>query len=134
KWEPPYTSGAEVFSQGHAGPAGLAMNEEGQMLAVPNFNGNTLSYLSLIPTGVAELSEKPDIRIEGDQLMIKSESPCKILISSIGGKQVFGATYGAGDIKLSLQEVLANNSQGIYILTIRSEKGCDSVKYYHHGN
>jgi len=134
KWEPPYTTGPEIFSQGHAGPAGLALNKEGDLLAVPNFNGNSISYLSLIPAGTGENGAKSSIRIKGDQLMIKSESPCRILISSVEGKQVFSAPYGTGDIKLSLREVLVNNSQGIYILTIQTEKACDSVKYYHHGN
>ncbi|NCA77417.1 MAG: hypothetical protein EOM90_13880 [Alphaproteobacteria bacterium] len=130
KWEPPYTSGAEIFSQGHAGPAGLALNEERQMLAVPNFNGNTVTYLSLIPTGVVEQSKKPEIRIEGDQLVVNSSTACKILITAINGKQVFMESYGPGEIILPLKSALATHNRGFYILTVYTEICCDSVKYY----
>jgi len=131
KWEPPYTSGAEVFSQGHAGPAGLALNEEKQMLAVPNFNGNTVSYLSLIPTGVAEPSAKPEIRIEGDKLVVNSSSACNILITAINGKQVFLKSYDPGEINLSLKVMLETQISGIYLLTVQTDKGCDTIKVFY---
>lgn len=130
KWEPPYTSGPEVLSQGHAGPAGLAINEAGQMLAVPNFNGNTVSWLSLIPTGIGENSNKPEIRIEGDHLVVNTSSTCRILITAINGKQVFQESYGPGEIHLSLKSVLNNQHHGVYLVSVQTDKGCNTVKVY----
>lgn len=130
KWEPPYTSGPEIFSQGLAGPAGLALNEERQMLAVPNFNGNTVSYLSLIPTGVAEHSAKAEIRIEGDQLVVNSSSVCRILITTMNGKQVFQKSYEPGEIILPLKSTLAEYHRGFYILTVQNKVAHHSCKYY----
>ncbi len=131
KWEPPYSAGPEIFSQGHSGPAGLALNEEGQMLAVPNFNSNSVSYLSLIPTGVAEPSAKPAIRIEGDQLIVNSSSSCRILITAINGKRVFLKSCDPGEINLSLKVMLETQISGIYLLTVQTDKGCDTIKVYY---
>jgi len=37
----------EVFSDGHAGPADISFSEEEGVLAVPNFNGNTIDFLDV---------------------------------------------------------------------------------------
>lgn len=131
KWEPPYTSGPEIISQDHPGPAGLALNEEGQMLAVPNFNGNFISWLSLIPTGMGEHLISPALRIEGDRLFIDSMDSGHLLIHDMSGHQVVRESYASGESRFSLKHVLANHCTGTYLLSAISGKGCQSVKYIH---
>lgn len=134
RWEPPYASEPTVFSQGHAGPAGLALNEDGQLLAVPNFNGNSISYLSLIPMGIRENNGKPVIHIERDQLVVNSSLSFRILITTINGQQVFMESYAPGEITLSLKSALVNNYRGYFILTVQNGSAFDSAKYYYDGN
>jgi len=63
KWEYPYTSDPIIFSQGHAGPAGLALNEEDSELAIPNFNGNSISYVSITNSGSGMQLISPQLQL-----------------------------------------------------------------------
>ena len=131
KWEPPYTAGPEIFSQGHPGPAGLALNGEGQLLAVPNFNGNLISYLSLVHTGIGENNVSPVLRIEGDRLLIKSMDSGHLLIHDMSGKQLIRESYASGENRISLKQALTNHCTGVYLLSAQSDMGSKSIKYFH---
>lgn len=47
RWKYPYQDEPDIVSEGHAGPAGLALNESGEVLAIPNFNSNSIDWFSL---------------------------------------------------------------------------------------
>lgn len=43
-----------LFSSGHSGPANICYNKRDNVIAVPNFNSNTVSFISVIPSSVKE--------------------------------------------------------------------------------
>ncbi len=43
-----------LFSSGHSGPANICFNKKDNVIAVPNFNSNSVSFISVIPSSVKE--------------------------------------------------------------------------------
>jgi hypothetical protein len=43
-----------LFSSGHSGPANLCYNKRNKVLAIPNFNSNSISFKSVLPTSINE--------------------------------------------------------------------------------
>jgi hypothetical protein len=56
KYDPEFIDPPEIISTGHQEPAGLNYNISDHMLAVPNFGGNSVDFLFLGPTAIAEPS------------------------------------------------------------------------------
>lgn len=59
RYDTSFSNPPEVVSQGHSNPADIFVNTMDGILAVPNFNGNTVDFLVLQPQGV-EGSSTPD--------------------------------------------------------------------------
>ncbi|MBU1708102.1 hypothetical protein KKB28_09360, partial [bacterium] len=49
-----FTVGPEVFSTGHADPADFYFDRVNQVLAVPNFSGNSVDFIPIIPNAIWE--------------------------------------------------------------------------------
>jgi hypothetical protein len=49
RYDPLFTTPPEIVSEGHNDPADIFVNTMANVLAVPNFNGNTLDLVSLQP-------------------------------------------------------------------------------------
>jgi hypothetical protein len=56
KYDPAFANPGEIISTGHDDPAGLHYNILDHILAVPNFEGNSVEFLFLGPTALAEPS------------------------------------------------------------------------------
>jgi len=130
RWEPPYASEPAVFSQGHAGPAGLALNEEGELLAVPNFNSNSISYISLVPTGIRHDDETLRIQIRENQLIITTIEPVQLLVHDLKGRMLLKLSLSVGKTMFPLQEVMGKFPGGLYLISAVSSRGSCSVKYF----
>ncbi|MFC2107164.1 FG-GAP-like repeat-containing protein [Bacteroidota bacterium] len=64
----------EVLSTGNNEPAGLCYNPIDKIVAVANFGGNSVSFISVLTTG--EMGELPDKNIQGFMLQTYP-NPCK---------------------------------------------------------
>ncbi|MBE0646780.1 MAG: hypothetical protein IH596_03240, partial [Bacteroidales bacterium] len=128
KWEPPYTSDPSIVSQGHAGPAGLAVNESGKILAVPNFNANSISYLSLIPTGIADEKENPEIYMTDKMISIHSLEPFNLSVHDMAGRTIFRKLFPYGETRVSVDQILKNDAPGMFVVTVTTRSLMKSVK------
>jgi hypothetical protein len=61
RYDPEFALGPELISSGHQGPAGLDYNQRDNILAVPNFYGNTVDFIpiNVSSTGEIELPDSP---------------------------------------------------------------------------
>ncbi len=60
RYDTAFTNPPEVVSEGHSNPADIFVNTVDGILAVPNFDGNTVDFLELQPQS-AEGSSAPDL-------------------------------------------------------------------------
>ena len=54
-----FTNPPDLFSSGHNGPSNLCFNNKDNIIAVPNFNSNSISLISITPTSVGENNPSP---------------------------------------------------------------------------
>lgn len=54
KYDPNFTAPPQLVSSGHSGPADICINMQLNILAVPNFNSDTLDFVDLTLTSVGE--------------------------------------------------------------------------------
>jgi hypothetical protein len=53
-----------LFSSGHNGPSNICFNNRDRVIAVPNFNSNSVDFISIIPTSVEkESSERLNFKL-----------------------------------------------------------------------
>jgi len=131
KWVYPWDTDPEVFSQGHAGPAGLAINNEDNCLAVPNFNSNSMDILTLFPVGIQEV-KKNFIEIKNNEIVITSSAKTIARITSIQGKELctLDVTPGQNCFRISDLPNIPKNQ--FVILSFYSEQSIISEKIYIH--
>lgn len=128
KWVFPYENEPEIFSQGHAGPAGLCLNPDDQMLAVPNFNSNEISYLPLFPTGIEERSELPVITISNSLINIQNPERSELTVYDLTGRCLGKRTIPPGRSQLSFNEMIPYDGLGFFILNLNSAKYRQGMK------
>jgi hypothetical protein len=54
-----FTNPPDLFSSGHNGPSNLCFNSKDNIIAIPNFNSNSISLISITPTSVGENNPSP---------------------------------------------------------------------------
>ncbi|UCC78527.1 MAG: T9SS type A sorting domain-containing protein [Candidatus Zixiibacteriota bacterium] len=59
RYDPEFALGPEFISSGHEGPAGIDYNQRDNILAVPNFYGNTVDFIPIAVTSTGDI-ETPD--------------------------------------------------------------------------
>jgi hypothetical protein len=71
---------SETYS-GLVSPAGLCLNDSGNVLAIPHFDGNSVSFYSGIYSGIelSYTSDNGEIRVYGNELVISFTEPCLTL-------------------------------------------------------
>jgi hypothetical protein len=55
RYDPEFALGPELISSGHQGPAGLDYNQRDNILAVPNFYANTVDFIPIDVSSVADI-------------------------------------------------------------------------------
>ena len=58
-----FSTGPEVFSSGHNGPADIYINPTNNTLVVPNMNSNTLDFIKIIPASIQGSKAGKDISV-----------------------------------------------------------------------
>lgn len=123
KWSFPYSDDPEIFSEGHAGPAGLCLNPDFQTIAVPNFNSNSVSFLPLFPVGMQEIPLTPAICVLNNSILIRTENQADIFICDIMGRKVFSRSFPGGLIRLQAADVVPSGHFGWYFVTVSGKNG-----------
>jgi hypothetical protein len=63
RYDPEFALGPELISSGHEGPAGIDYNQRDNILAVPNFYGNTVDFIPIEVTSTDNSEIPDDIRL-----------------------------------------------------------------------
>lgn len=56
RYDPEFALGPEFISSGHQGPAGIDYNQRDNILAVPNFYGNTVDFIPIAVTSTSDIA------------------------------------------------------------------------------
>ena len=56
RYDPDFALGPELISSGHQGPAGIDYNQRDNILAVPNFYGNTIDFIPIDVTSIGSIN------------------------------------------------------------------------------
>jgi sugar lactone lactonase YvrE len=86
-----------IASSGHNGPSNLCFNSRGNILAVPNFNGNSVDLIRLAATGVGD--DEPGVS-HGFELMQNYPNPFN------PSTRIRYETNGSGFVSLKLYDLL----------------------------
>ena len=131
QWEYPYSEGPTILNQGHSGPAGLELNDVENVLVVPNFNGNSVSYIQLVYSAIKEEVNTLEIKITGDVISVECNREMELNITDMTGRVIFHKKYNASENHVSLHNILKNNIKGMYLINIRSDNQVRTVKFIH---
>jgi DNA-binding beta-propeller fold protein YncE len=129
KWSFPYNDEPEIISQEHAGPAGLCYDLEHNLLVVPNFNGNSISYITLSQTTAEIINRKPKIEIKGSYVSGICYEKTEISITNLLGRKIYNQCFANQEIRIDLGETLNRHGTGLYIVSIYSGNDFYSLKY-----
>ncbi|MFA6484530.1 MAG: hypothetical protein WCW62_18270, partial [Bacteroidales bacterium] len=78
-----------IIYSGLISPAGLGLNDPDNVIAIPDYDGNTVSFYNGIYSGIDQPNDntRGDIRIIGNELYISSDEPClSISAYSVDGR------------------------------------------------
>ncbi len=121
-------SNFEVLATGNDDPAGLDYNAHDKMLVVPNFGGNSLSFIDLNPIGMLEMDMgKSHLKIYPNPNQGKfwvgfnkhSQNDFETRIFSTDGKLIYQKKQQIGDKEIDLYGL----PLGVYILAISQDDG-----------
>jgi hypothetical protein len=54
-----FTNPPALFSSGHNGPSNICFNNKDNIIAVPNFNSNSVDFIPIVPSSVEEKNTSP---------------------------------------------------------------------------
>ncbi len=134
KWVYPWTDGPEIFSQGNNGPAGLCYNYDNQVIAVPNFNANSISYLPLSPVEVHDDEVVFLMKFCNNSLHVQCPEQFSLATVDLLGKTIFQMQRAAGSYRFDVQDIVGQNRQGIYFITIKSMRHRQTLKTFVRGS
>lgn len=130
EWEKPYTGSPVIQYEGLSGPAGLFLDIKENKLIVPNFNGNSLSYISITePTTMIKNIEKKPITIKKNILCLSENYPSEVIISDALGKIVFRKYFPKPE-NINLESTLSKYNRGIYFISVCEENQIYTAKYF----
>lgn len=128
KWEYPYETDPLVFHEGLSGPAGLCVNRSENILAIPNFNGNEITYLPLFPVDIKENINQGRIKISNSRIYIQIKEKSELALYDLNGCCVNKRTLPPGETNIGLNNFCPDHGNGVYILTLNSATIQESIK------
>jgi len=119
----------DLFSSGHNGPSNLCFNSRDNIIAVPNFNSNSISLISIAPTSVGEnnpaLSEFKLLQNYPNPFNPKTTINYTITESGVVSIKVFNAL--GNEIKMLLNE---EKQAGSYKIDWNAEGFASGIYFY----
>jgi hypothetical protein len=113
-----------VVATGLLTPAGLCLNEQDNILAVPNFDGNSVSYIRGVYTGI-ELNDPPaafHYRMYGNELLIESPEPCRsVVFTSLDGRVVRFVRPESSPWRIDMNPFRCSYANQILVFTILTD-------------
>jgi DNA-binding beta-propeller fold protein YncE len=120
-----------VLSTGLLTPAGLCLNDFDNVLAVPNFDGNSISYIRGIYTGIelAKLTAPVDIGISGEEMIVSSlEQSLSITIRTMDGKVLSTVQSNRSPYQMDISALRSSYCNQPLIISVRTPKNRYSRK------
>lgn len=143
RYDESFTNPPEVVSEGHNDPADISINEQENLLLIPNYSSNQIDFVPIPPIGVVERRrESPmvsvfpnpfsgNIRID---FVVEQNSRVNIEIMDYMGETVqelINKQYNPGIYSIGWNGC---NSQGVdmgpgcYFVKIKTDNQCDTLK------
>jgi DNA-binding beta-propeller fold protein YncE len=110
-----------VIYSGLISPAGLCLNEADNELAIPDFDGNTVTFVSGIYSGIENCERiSPDkIRIYGNELIMDFSEPClSVTFYSVDGRVVYSCLPTGSINRIDLNLMKSRYPDQILIFSI----------------
>ncbi len=122
-----------VVGTGMITPAGLCLNEQDNILAVPNFDGNSVSYIRGVYSGI-EPSDQPaavSYRMYGNELLIESPEPCRsVIFTSLDGRVIRFIRPEYTPYRIDLNQFRSRYPKQILLFTILTNQERYSGKVF----
>jgi hypothetical protein len=134
RYDPEFALGPELISIGHQGPAGIDYNRHDNILAIPNFYGDTVEFIPIEVTA-AEVIEIPDrLLISRNypnpfnsstviEFVLNAPSDLRLEVFDCLGRRIRKAAYfdyPAGEHRITWNA--EGQSSGVYFYRIESER------------
>jgi len=133
-YDPEYNNPPEVFSTGHAGPADIYFDEYNDLLAVPNFNSNSVDFIPFsniihVPGDQPTIQDGIDAASDGDTVLVAPDTYFENI--NFNGKNIMVASHYILDKDLSfINSTIIDGSNAQYADTascVRIVSGEDST-------
>ena len=114
-----------VLSTGLITPAGLFLNDFDNVLAVPDFDGNSVSYIRGIYTGIelTRLTAPVNIGISGEEMIVSSpEQSLNITIYTLDGKVVSTVQSDCSPYQMNISALRSSYCNQPLIVSVRTPK------------
>ena len=130
RYDHAFSSAPVVVSSGHSGPADIHINKDEDVLAVPNFNNNTVDFITLNTTSINEAYSDP---IESYRLLQNYPNPFNPVTTIAFHLPKFSfVRLLIYDINGRFIETLMNKSMnsGIHTVQWNAEKAGSGIYFY----
>ena len=124
----PYIEPPVMFSQGYAGPAGLGINPDERVLAVPNFNSNSISYIPYFGTGIQDVQADEVIFTNEGWLNIQVNEKKKISVYQMEGKLVQQFVLDEETHRMALSNLIPSRKNQIYLLLVETNSHHKTIR------
>ena len=147
RYDESFTNPPEVISSGHNNPADIFFNKLNNILAVPNFNANTVDFIPIIFTVQEEIREKGILKETAfpnpftDQISLSFYLPEKthtrILVYDILGNRIAELvnkelSKGEHSISWNSTDYIGNLKSGIYFIFFETGDHLKTIKIIKH--
>lgn len=123
----------KVICTGLISPAGLCLNDAGNVIAVPDFDGNSVTFINDIYSGI-ELpfcTDPEDIRIIGHELVVATREPCRaVSLYTIDGRMIWSGKPDSAPYHLNLDPIRRFFNNKIMIIHVQGVSKSFTGKFF----
>ena len=114
-----------VIYSGLTSPAGLCLNDSDNVLAIPDFDGNTVSFYSGVYSGIeqSDANNREDMHIYGNELSVSSSEPCiSVTICTLDGRVVSSVRPESTSYRMDLTALKRRYGNQILLISVQPGK------------
>lgn len=122
-----------VIYTGLTSPAGLCLNDTDNVLAIPDFDGNTVSFYRTVYSGIeqSDVIDNEVIHIYGNELTVTSSEPClSATIYSVDGRVLCSVEPESIPFRVDLNALRRRYGNQLLIIRVQTGKKSFSGKVF----
>ncbi|MCX6225120.1 MAG: hypothetical protein NTV01_10310 [Bacteroidia bacterium] len=122
-----------VIYSGLTSPAGLCLNDSDNVLAIPDFDGNTVSFYSGVYSGIEQsgADNSEEMHIYGNELNVSSSEPCiSVTICTLDGRVVSSVRPESTSYQMDLTALKRRYGNQILLISVQTRKKLFSRKVF----